>query len=108
MLQYNEIAQRSKSKLAARLSLLSGAEEFDMAIKCGRCVDDDIIITIDVREHNFEEEKRRIGELITSNFKIIGLKVLLLRLTTPLVEKRRQYFRTFSTMQEGDIFYEVF
>jgi hypothetical protein len=83
---YSEIAQRSQSKLAARLSLLSGAEEWDMGIKCGRSVGDDSIITVDVREHNFEEEKRRIGELITSNFKIIGLQVLLPKLTAPLCE----------------------
>ena len=34
-------------------------------------MDDDSIITVDVREHNFEEA-RRISELIMSNFKKIG------------------------------------
>ncbi|CAL5000812.1 unnamed protein product [Urochloa decumbens] len=76
------IMHNSVQKLAARLSLLSGVEEFDMAIKCSRCVDDCSTITVDVREQNFEDEARRINELIASNFRIIGLKVLLPKLTS--------------------------
>ncbi|CAL5013846.1 unnamed protein product [Urochloa decumbens] len=79
----NIVMRSSGQKFAARVSLLSGAEEFDMAIRCARSVDDcSAIVTVDVRGCNFEDEARRISELITSNFRIVALKVLLPKLMT--------------------------
>jgi hypothetical protein len=63
---------RSQVCSSTELAVRGRAVGYRHAIKQGIwSVDDDSIITVDVREHNFEEA-RRISELIMSNFKKIG------------------------------------
>lgn len=54
-----------------------------MVIKCAHHVDDDSIITVDVRAINFKEA-RRISELVMSNSTTVELEVLFPKLTNPL------------------------
>jgi hypothetical protein len=80
---FKEIHRRNKHKLYrlhSRQCLLSGMEEFDMGIKCARHIDDATVITVEVRGHNFNKEARLIDELVTSNFKTVGVDVQLLPL----------------------------
>uniref|UniRef100_A0A0E0M7S8 Uncharacterized protein n=1 Tax=Oryza punctata TaxID=4537 RepID=A0A0E0M7S8_ORYPU len=64
-------------QLDARRGLLAGLEEWNMAIKCARHIDDHTrnIKVIEVVADNLDEEARRIGELVVSNFNIIGVEV---------------------------------
>uniref|UniRef100_A0A0D9XJT3 Uncharacterized protein n=1 Tax=Leersia perrieri TaxID=77586 RepID=A0A0D9XJT3_9ORYZ len=66
-------------RLDARLGLLAGLEEWNMAIKCARHIDDHStrITIIEVLQHNFHEEARRVEQLVPSNFDTIGVEVIL-------------------------------
>ncbi|KAF8732824.1 hypothetical protein HU200_015167 [Digitaria exilis] len=66
-------SQHELHRLEARKCLLSGMEELDMAIKCAHHIDGASFIPIEVRECNFDKEAQVIVELVTSNFKIVGV-----------------------------------
>nr|CAB3469395.1 unnamed protein product [Digitaria exilis] len=77
---FSEILRRSQHemhRLEARKCLLSGMEDLNMPIKAARRLDDVNVKTVPVREADFDEQARWIEELVTSNFKIIGVDVSL-------------------------------
>ncbi|KAJ1257894.1 hypothetical protein BS78_10G031100 [Paspalum vaginatum] len=76
-LEILHLSEHDLHRLHSRQCLLSGMEELDMGIKCARHIDDASVITVEVRGCNFDEEARRIEELVTSNFKIVAVDVLL-------------------------------
>ncbi|EAY78518.1 hypothetical protein OsI_33613 [Oryza sativa Indica Group] len=74
---FRSLSGQQLHQLDARRGLLAGLEEWNMAIKCARHIDDHTrnIKVIEVVAENLDEEARRIGELVASNFSIIGVDV---------------------------------
>uniref|UniRef100_A0A0E0EY01 Uncharacterized protein n=1 Tax=Oryza meridionalis TaxID=40149 RepID=A0A0E0EY01_9ORYZ len=74
---FRSLSGQQLHQLDARRGLLAGLEEWNMAIKCARHIDDHTrnIKVIEVVAENLGEEARRIGELVASNFSIIGVEV---------------------------------
>uniref|UniRef100_A0A0E0QZ96 Uncharacterized protein n=1 Tax=Oryza rufipogon TaxID=4529 RepID=A0A0E0QZ96_ORYRU len=74
---FRSLSGQQLHQLDARRGLLAGLEEWNMAIKCARHIDDHTrnIKVIEVVAENLDEEARRIGELVDSNFSIIGVEV---------------------------------
>jgi hypothetical protein len=60
-------------RMDARRGLLAGLEEWNMAIKCARHIDDHTgsIYVVKMLPHKLDEEARRIEGLVASNFNIV-------------------------------------
>ncbi|XP_020153558.2 uncharacterized protein [Aegilops tauschii subsp. strangulata] len=75
---FNKIVEISaKTNIVSRMGLLSGLEELELSMTCGKSVNDSGINVLKVTAHNYDEEAARISDLVGNNFQFVAMQVLL-------------------------------
>ena len=97
-------------RMDARRGLLAGLEEWNMAIKCARHIDDHTgsIYVVKMLPHKLDEEARRIEELVATNFNIVGVEVIHAQLgkRSYAVEAQKNYELMKTFLKDSDS-YEI-
>ncbi|BAT10899.1 Os10g0421700 [Oryza sativa Japonica Group] len=97
-------------RMDARRGLLAGLEEWNMAIKCARHIDNHTgsIYVVKMLPHKLDEEARRIEELVASNFNIVGVEVIHAQLgkRSYAVEAQQNYELIKTFLKDSDL-YEI-
>ncbi|KQK04616.2 hypothetical protein BRADI_2g14660v3, partial [Brachypodium distachyon] len=69
-----KVAQRER--IRARTGLLSGVEELHLSIRCSRGIFASDIVRMEIHRKNFDQESNLISQLMSCNFDILGIQVI--------------------------------